>query len=728
MGMKATPNLAVLVPIITVLVVGYPARVWGLEVGYPVPRYVAGSYEGRTFYYDRVHLGEDEKLPEGTPIRSIADGRIVQYEGHAKFGTLVAVIEHDLGDPLTLNLAEGDHKTVTLTHFCSIYGHLRRSAERDGRGDTGLSLGARVNKGDIIGYVQADVVVNGQDLNGDGAEHLHMGIRLGPHPGRWVYYGYSNPSLPESSVANFASAREMIEQISKGAGTVQAVLLVLDVSGSMGNTMPSGQRKVDALKVAVRGFLKTVDDDVRFNGASYRIGAITFSDTPSKLCDFTRDTDSVRNAIAGLEPQQSTNFGDSFEMAISMLGQAGGDEKTIVFFSDGKTNAGSIPRDDFLIDFDPTTSPRSDIFRDERIRDLYWRANQAKIRVITVGFGDPGRSSSLQKYIWLPGVEPDLDDEVLRKLAETPKTGGRYVNAEDYAGLLKSFVVAYNIGSGRQLVYETTGTIGQGETQQLLFDASTKPTQTAAGRWLTRVASLDLLCTPAEADGTGQLLVTLGWDVGKLVLSLRDPTGMEVTTAYPGAHISMGESPINVFIGDPKRGKWSATILAEDAAGGTVNYYFLASSQLPPIPAGGGGAGSGADWQDAALWVVLSCIAVLSIMVAVVAVRRHASVGPHGPPGRLMLQVQSKGEPPGNFAVAGSVIRIGRGPANDIVLTDPKVSGRHAELRLRGGQVVVIDAGSRNGTWVGGERVTARAVRPGEAIRIGDTMVVVLGQ
>lgn len=678
----------------------------------PRPRALGGfggpwgtDEHGRPMTHNGVDVVEMEDVQEArerkVPVRPIAEGRVIHAGGFGPGWGDAVILAHDSPDG----------------PFVAVYGHIiiddriRRieGLERD--------LGNRqtVTPSDVLGYIDP------HEKNVKSDPHLHFGLFRGAvtsfpirywggmlstdFPGPWVDPGEYLTAAPRDSV-----------------------LLVLDTSGSTADSMPNGGRKVDAIKVAVRGFLKTVDDDVRFNSASYRIAAITFSDAPGKLCDFTSETDYVRNAIADLQPQQSTNFGDSLEMAISMLEQASGDEKTIVFFSDGKTNTGSIPRDDFLIDFDPTTSPRSDIFRDEKARDLYWRANQAKIRIITVGFGDPAKSSSLQKYIWLPGVEPDLDDEVLRKLALTPKTGGDYVNAQDYTGLLKSFAKAYNIGSGRHLVYETTGTIGQGETQQVLFDPSVKPTQTAGGRWSRQIASFDLLCTPAEADGAGQLLVTLGWDVGKLVLSLKDPTGTDVTSAYPGAHISMDESPINVFIDDPKRGKWSATILAEDAAGGTVSYYLLASSQLPPIPVGGGGAGSGTDWENVALGVLLSFILVLVVAIAVIAVRRRATAAPHGPPGRLTLRVQSRGEPPRNFAVAAAVVRIGRGPGNDIVLADPKASGSHAELRLGAGRVVVVDAGSRNGTWVGGERVASRVVRPGETIRIGDTTVMLLRQ
>jgi DNA-binding NtrC family response regulator len=50
-------------------------------------------------------------------------------------------------------------------------------------------------------------------------------------------------------------------------------------------------------------------------------------------------------------------------------------------------------------------------------------------------------------------------------------------------------------------------------------------------------------------------------------------------------------------------------------------------------------------------------------------------------------------------------VRIGTAPGNDLVLTDPSVSGRHAELRREGDRVVLRDLGSTNGLRVRGLKV-----------------------
>jgi pSer/pThr/pTyr-binding forkhead associated (FHA) protein len=65
---------------------------------------------------------------------------------------------------------------------------------------------------------------------------------------------------------------------------------------------------------------------------------------------------------------------------------------------------------------------------------------------------------------------------------------------------------------------------------------------------------------------------------------------------------------------------------------------------------------------------------------------------------------------------------IGRGEGCEVRLPDPSVSHRHASIRQRGTEYVVIDEGSSNGTFVGPVRLSAQAprvLRHQELIRIG---------
>lgn len=64
-------------------------------------------------------------------------------------------------------------------------------------------------------------------------------------------------------------------------------------------------------------------------------------------------------------------------------------------------------------------------------------------------------------------------------------------------------------------------------------------------------------------------------------------------------------------------------------------------------------------------------------------------------------------------------ITIGRATDNAIVISDPSVSGRHAELRLTGETYVLKDLGSTNGTRVNRISVTETLLRFDDRIRFG---------
>jgi hypothetical protein len=64
---------------------------------------------------------------------------------------------------------------------------------------------------------------------------------------------------------------------------------------------------------------------------------------------------------------------------------------------------------------------------------------------------------------------------------------------------------------------------------------------------------------------------------------------------------------------------------------------------------------------------------------------------------------------------------LGRALDADVVLDDPGVSRRHAEVHLIEGRARVIDLGSTNGTFVDGERVHASDLTDGSTITVGRT-------
>lgn len=67
----------------------------------------------------------------------------------------------------------------------------------------------------------------------------------------------------------------------------------------------------------------------------------------------------------------------------------------------------------------------------------------------------------------------------------------------------------------------------------------------------------------------------------------------------------------------------------------------------------------------------------------------------------------------------GGVFTIGRRPGNSLQVTDPSVSGSHAEIELAGGGLQIRDLGSTNGTEVGGRRVKQAELGHGQQFVLG---------
>jgi len=72
-----------------------------------------------------------------------------------------------------------------------------------------------------------------------------------------------------------------------------------------------------------------------------------------------------------------------------------------------------------------------------------------------------------------------------------------------------------------------------------------------------------------------------------------------------------------------------------------------------------------------------------------------------------------------------SEMHVGRDVTNDLVISDEKVSRRHARLYSEGDQYVVEDLGSTNGTFINGARLSGpHLLRVGEQVTFGETSIV----
>jgi len=62
---------------------------------------------------------------------------------------------------------------------------------------------------------------------------------------------------------------------------------------------------------------------------------------------------------------------------------------------------------------------------------------------------------------------------------------------------------------------------------------------------------------------------------------------------------------------------------------------------------------------------------------------------------------------------------VGRVEDNTFQIPETSVSSHHAEIWLRGEEVLIKDLDSTNGTFINGEKVTEAVLKPGQILRLG---------
>ena len=85
----------------------------------------------------------------------------------------------------------------------------------------------------------------------------------------------------------------------------------------------------------------------------------------------------------------------------------------------------------------------------------------------------------------------------------------------------------------------------------------------------------------------------------------------------------------------------------------------------------------------------------------------------------LKLVVLSPGMTGRSHELKSEKTSIGRVEDNTFQVAEASVSSHHCEVVMRGSEVLVRDLNSTNGTFVSGERVEERTLKPGQILRLG---------
>lgn len=88
-------------------------------------------------------------------------------------------------------------------------------------------------------------------------------------------------------------------------------------------------------------------------------------------------------------------------------------------------------------------------------------------------------------------------------------------------------------------------------------------------------------------------------------------------------------------------------------------------------------------------------------------------------PGTALLVVLRGPNTGARFLLDADEVSSGRHPDSDIFLDDVTVSRKHAIFRHEGGDFIVRDVGSLNGTYVNRARIEEIALKTGDEVQIG---------
>ncbi len=437
------------------------------------------------------------------------------------------------------------------------------------------------------------------------------------------------------------TARGVVQAQEPGATT--STVFVFDTSGSM-----EGDKLVGAKRAGsnVINIIRT--ENVANPDAGNRAALIEFNNTATVRQPLTADLDAVQTALQRLNANGGTGMASGLQQAIESLDNAvAHGQPIIILLSDGLPN--------FTL-----AGNQNDAQAYREVLDLASEAGEKQYCIYTVGFGT--------------GME--VDEDLLREVAQRSGCGD-YFRAADADELAQVYVRLRHISAGGEIRFEQTGTIAQGEEQDLgVFEIP--PNQS-------------------------QLLFTLQWPGSRIDSRLTDPRNNIVDQSYPGATITRENNIEVLLISNPRPGQWRAGAIGIDIPGGSTTFSAIASSRLGDIVLAANNTG---------VWLLLVGLVGFGAF-AWVQTQDHA---------RWSVEVAEPGRASYRVPVLRRGIRIGRSPDCDIRLGDTNVSRDHCRIEptTDPNRLNLYDENSKMGTRRNGERVTRASLRSRDVVEVSD--------
>ncbi len=195
---------------------------------------------------------------------------------------------------------------------------------------------------------------------------------------------------------------------------------------------------------------------------------------------------------------------------------------------------------------------------------------------------------------------------------------------------------------------------------------------------------------------------------GQLIFG-RDPNQVHIVVRNPAVsavHAAIGLQPPSVTDLGSSGGTWLGRVRLEPRQACAIDAYAVVGIGPVPIP----------------LQLVMQLAQALGSGVAPASVQQASAAGTGGaaPVRRKHKTVIGQLQLGGSGQASRKT--IGRTPDNDIQISHPQVSSKHAVIHRLGAQLFLEDCGSANGTYVRGQRIAAGQrvpVTAGEKVFIG---------
>ena len=198
-------------------------------------------------------------------------------------------------------------------------------------------------------------------------------------------------------------------------------------------------------------------------------------------------------------------------------------------------------------------------------------------------------------------------------------------------------------------------------------------------------------------------------------------------TLPAGPSYTIGRDPKSDIVVNEDRVSWQHAVLKLDRGSwvledtGSTNGTFVGTQKVQKITLDGETTvrlGHPADGPE------LSCSTGApprphTVIAAKPVVAAAAAAAPAAPVMAAGASTASRREPSVIRRLPTKVLRIGRAPDNDIVVSDLSVSRYHAELRRTANAYQIVDLDSYNGTFVNGQQVGSAPLTEGDIVGIG---------